>query len=177
MMSHADVTGLREEPFSAAVSPELADQASDIFPVIQSLIDSEQNTTDTVCHGDFRLANFGLGRDGRLRLFDWQCCHYGSALFDVTWFFSTQSNFNVDQIDRFLKVYHSALSDKGVTIKYSSIKEQFDHAIAMLWAVFLILPTFFHNLDTELSQIMFGNIAKLLAEFQGYQLAKSFTKT
>jgi thiamine kinase-like enzyme len=53
---------------------------------IAPLVDALQRTPSAFLHGDWKMGNLGLGRDGRTILIDWTYCGAGPICHELGWY-------------------------------------------------------------------------------------------
>ena len=106
------------------------------FPVLYARAFAEGECT--FIHGDTGIYNMMFYGDGEPCLFDWQMCQKGKGIFDVAFFLvlSTPSSFLAANEDRFLQLYHQALTAGGA-VHYTlvQLKEDYRFAVAATWAI------------------------------------------
>ena len=62
------------------------DAVQDLRRDTAPLVAAAATTPQTFLHGDWKLGNLGIGRDGRTVLIDWTYCGVGPACFDLVWY-------------------------------------------------------------------------------------------
>ena len=77
----------------------------------------------TFCHGDFRIGNFAVDRDGLVAVLDWEFAHVGDPVEDVAWPIVRAWRFGVDgkrlggvgEVEPYLERYND-LTGRNVTL-------------------------------------------------------------
>jgi len=107
-----------QDQFAAGVPSEAVAWVETFAPKMDAWLDSHDEDTHTVVHGDFRLDNMLWDTDGRFVLLDWQVVQAGTGMYDVAYFLATNMDIEARRATEheLLDLWRTVLTTAGVEI-------------------------------------------------------------
>jgi aminoglycoside phosphotransferase (APT) family kinase protein len=126
----------------------------------------------TFCHGDFRVGNFAVDRDGLVSVLDWEFAHVGDPVGDVAWPIVRAWRFGADErrlggvgeVEPYLERYNE-LSGREVTLEELDVWEVFGN---VKWAIGCLTQCRRH-LNGQDRSVEYAVLGRMAAEME-YEL-------
>jgi aminoglycoside phosphotransferase (APT) family kinase protein len=126
----------------------------------------------TFCHGDFRVGNFAVDRDGLVSVLDWEFAHVGDPVGDVAWPIVRAWRFGADErrlgglgeVEPYLERYNE-LSGRDVTLEELDVWEVFGN---VKWAIGCLTQCRRH-LNGQDRSVEYAVLGRMAAEME-YEL-------
>jgi hypothetical protein len=99
------------EKASADVRDLVLELRRDVTPLVDALV----ATPSAFLHGDWKMGNLGLGRDGRTILIDWSYCGAGPVCHELGWYLALNRARLPHSKDEAIAAMRSSLERHGVT--------------------------------------------------------------
>jgi aminoglycoside phosphotransferase (APT) family kinase protein len=126
----------------------------------------------TFCHGDFRIGNFAVDRDGLVAVLDWEFAHVGDPVEDVAWPIVRAWRFGVDakrlggvgEVEPYLERYNE-LTGRNVTLADLDVWEVLGN---VKWAIGCLTQSRRH-LNGQDRSVEYAVLGRMAAEME-YEL-------
>lgn len=102
------------ERFAERAAPGVRDLVLDLRRQPQPLVDSLAVTPQCFLHGDWKLGNTGLARDGRTILLDWTYCGPGPVAHELGWYLALNRARLPETKEATIETFRRALQEHGV---------------------------------------------------------------